>query len=83
MVVNTLSKNREPWSSLGPTGLTDVEVEVLAEMHRVGILVQEPTVGCLEETVGTIVRDLELDSNDEALTSRCCSGHGTYSSACE
>jgi len=32
---------------------------VFAETHRVGILVQEPTVGGLEEAVGMVVRGLE------------------------
>ena len=74
-------KNNNPLH--GAASLTASKVEVFAEMQRVSILVQEPTVDGLEEAACVIVRDIEFRSNDGKPTSQDCSAHGRRTSACE
>ena len=56
MIMNARPKTENQNPPLAFTSLADVEIEVFAEMQRVSIIVQEPTVGHLEETVGVGVR---------------------------
>jgi len=61
-------KQKPRTRTLGATNLTAVEVEVFTEMHRVGILVQEPTVGGLEEVVKIVLRTAEGPAHASSVT---------------
>lgn len=57
---------------------TGIDVEVLAETQRDGILVQDPTVDGLEEAVGVVVRDPDSNPKGGTPTSQGCYDDGSW-----